>query len=323
MATIEKRIGRWRAKVRKSGCSLSKTFQKKSDALQWAAETERSITLGFLHPTGKDATLGQILTRYAEQVTPLKKGANTEHHRIRVIQRHPIMPTLLSNLQPSHIAKYRDDRMKRVQAGTIRRELSVISHAIETAQKEWGYYLPRNPVSGIRKPPEPKGRDRRLEGDEETRLFTSCTATTRHWLLPLVRLAIETGMRRGELFSLEWQHVHVHQGWLHLVDTKNGEARDIPLSSSARQILEEIPRDISGVVFPVRIDAFKSQWTKAVRRAGLKDFRFHDLRHEATSRFFEKGLNIMEVAAITGHKDLRMLQRYTHLKVEDLATKLG
>jgi len=127
MATIEKRIGRWRAKVRKSGCSLSKTFQKKSDALQWAAETERSITLGFLHPTGKDATLGQILTRYAEQVTPLKKGANTEHHRIRLIQRHPIMPTLLSNLQPSHIAKYRDDRMKRVQAGTIRRELSVIS----------------------------------------------------------------------------------------------------------------------------------------------------------------------------------------------------
>ena len=258
-----------------------------------------------------------------KEIAPLKKGPHTEYYRIRVIQRHPLMQTLLSNLQPSHIARHRDDRMKLVQAGTMRRELSVISHAIETAQKEWGYYLSRNPVSGIRKPPEPKGRNRRLEGDEEKRLIKSCTATTRHWLLPLVRLAIETGMRRGELFSLEWQHVHLHLAWLHLVDTKNGEARDIPLSSAARKILRGIPRDISGDVFPIHIDAFKSQWTKAVRRAGINNLRFHDLRHEATSRFFEKGLNIMEVAAITGHKDLRMLQRYTHLKVEDLAIKLG
>lgn len=323
MATFEKRNGAWRAKVRKSGSCLSKTFLKKSDAVQWAAETERSIVLGLAHDIDRRITLSHVLKRYAREVTPLKKGSSSELLRIGVIQRHPAAEISLINLSPNHMAKYRDDRLKQVAPGTVRRELSVISHAIETARREWGFYLPGNPVSAIRKPSEPKGRNRRLEDNEENRLIQSCAQSTNKWLLPLVDFAIETGMRRGELLSLEWQHVHLRLGWVHLEDTKNGESRDVPLSSRARQILFDLPRDASGHVFPVHFENLKGLWRRAILRSGITDLRFHDLRHEATSRFFENGLNVIEVAAITGHKDLRMLHRYTHLKAGDLAKKLG
>ena len=130
-------------------------------------------------------------------------------------------------------------------------------------------------------------------------------------------------MRRGELLSLEWKDVHEAQGLLHLEETKNGSPRDVPLSIKARGILHDLPRDMTGQVFPIHFEVLKGLWSRTVRRAEIKNLHFHDLRHEATSRFFEKGLNVMEVSSITGHRDLRMLQRYTHLKAEDLARKLG
>jgi integrase len=131
-------------------------------------------------------------------------------------------------------------------------------------------------------------------------------------------------MRRGELLSLTWEHVHTEKRYVHLPDTKNGETRDVPLSPMALELLRELPRNFRGdqVVFPLHYEALKSAWRRACTRTSITNLRFHDLRHEATSRFFEKGLNVMEVAAITGHKDLRMLQRYTHLRAEDLALKL-
>ena len=147
--------------------------------------------------------------------------------------------------------------------------------------------------------------------------------TANHLFEPLVAIAIETGTRRGELLGLLWQNVDLDKRTAFLPLTKNGTSRTIPLSLKAIEILQSLPRDISGVVFPVSKTALRGLWLRACKRAKIKDFRFHDLRHEATSRFFEKGLNVMEVAAITGHKDLRMLQRYTHLRAEDLAVKLG
>ena len=122
--------------------------------------------------------------------------------------------------------------------------------------------------------------------------------------------------------SLTWDNVHLDKSWVHLPMTKNGESRDVPLSPKARDILVSLPRDISGKVFPIHFEALKSLWRRGMTLADLQDLHFHDLRHEATSRFIELGLNVVEVAAITGHKDLKMLQRYTHLRVEDLARKL-
>jgi integrase len=197
---------------------------------------------------------------------------------------------------------------------------------INTGRTEWGLenVIKTNPVSMISKPKAPRPRDRRLEAGELERIlhFNSCPNP---WFKSVIIFAIETGMRRGEILSLTWEHIHLEKRYAHLPDTKNGDSRDVPLSALALELLRDLPGNISSdqVVFPLHFEALKSSWRRACCRRGISDLRFHDLRHEATSRFFEKGLNVMEVAAITGHKDLRMLQRYTHLRAEDLALKLS
>ena len=132
-------------------------------------------------------------------------------------------------------------------------------------------------------------------------------------------------MRRGEILSLTCENVHLEKRYVHLPDTKNGCSRDVSLSPQALEPQGDLPKNIryDQVVCPLNYRALKSGWRRACSRAGTIDLRFHDLRHEATSRLFEKGLDVMGVAAITGHKDLRMPQRYTYLRVEDLARKLG
>ena len=200
----------------------------------------------------------------------------------------------------------------------------MLSALINTGRTEWGLenVLRTNPVSLISKPRASRPRDRRLEAGELERILLACENT---WFKPVVLFAIETGMRRGEILSLTWTNVHLGKRYTHLPDTKNGDSRNVPLSPQALELLGGLPRNIRGdqKVFPLHFEALKSSWRRACCRADISDLRFHDLRHEATSRFFEKGLNVMEVAAITGHKDLRMLQRYTHLRAEDLALKLG
>ena len=209
--------------------------------------------------------------------------------------RYEIENIRLSNLTSNDIAKFRDERLNAVSGTTVVKDLLLISHAIKTAQQEWGFKLPRNPVDNVRKPPVNKPRDRRLEEGEEDRLLQSCKWSSNHWFLPLVQVAIETGMRRGELLSLTWDNVHLDKSWVHLPMTKNGNSRDVPLSPKGRDILKALPRDISRKVFPIHFEALRSLWRRAMRRAELDDLHFHDLRHEATSRFFELGLNVVEV----------------------------
>ena len=283
----------------------------------WTAETERAIQLGSLG--AKDCTVGELLDRYSKQITPAKKSAHIERFWIKRLRRSWLANIKISKVRPHHIAKSRNERLEEVSANACLKDLNLLSHALNVAAKEWGHNLTSNPVSKIRKPTTGKARTTRLEKGEEERLLESCRRSTNHWL----RFAIETAMRRCELLSLEWKDVHDAQGWLHLEETKNGSPRDVPLSTKAKGILHDLPREMTGQVFPIHFEALKGLWSRAVKRAEIENLHFHDLRHEATSRFFEKGLNIMEVAAITGHKDLRMLQRYSHLRVEDLAVKLG
>ena len=322
MASITKSQGIWRVRIRQLGIPhISKVFPRKKDAQQWAIQTERALQLGLLSPD-HDCCLGDLLDRYANEITSKKKSAPSELDRIHKICRHSIAAIRLSQLSSNDIAKYRDDRLKTVSGTTVVKDLLLISHAIKIAQREWGFRLASNPVDNVTKPSVNKPRDRRLEDGEEEKLLKACRESSNHWFLPLVQVAIETGMRRGELLSLTWDNVHLDKSWVHLPITKNGESRDVPLSAKARDIVSSLPRDISGKVFPIHVEALKSLWRRGMRRADLHDLHFHDLRHEATSRFFELGLNVVEVAAITGHKDLKMLQRYTHLRAEDLARKL-
>ncbi|GJE03331.1 integrase [Methylobacterium isbiliense] len=327
MATIRKLRGRWQAAVRRKGLApRAKSFDTKAEAERWArnleSELDRSGTLPDTRPAEK-TTLAQILTRYRDEISPGKRSSVSEISRITAILRRPICFRTLALLSTADLAAYRDERLKAVAPATVVRELNTISHAIDTARREWGVHLAQNPCKLVRRPALPRGRTRRLEGNEEQILLAAADAGRVRYLRPLIVLAIETGMRRGELLSLRWEHVDLEQRVAHLPMTKNGTTRDVPLSTRAVETLRGLQTGESAMVFSVAPNAVRLAWERLTRRVGLEDLHLHDLRREAVSRLFEKGFNVAEVATISGHRELRMLQRCTHLRAADLAAKLG
>jgi integrase len=188
---------------------------------------------------------------------------------------------------------------------------------------EWGLILSTNPVDRVKMPPSSPARNRRLEDGEFERLEEAARQTKNAHIWPVVVFAIETGMRRGEILGLEWEHVDLDRRIAYLPLTKNGSSREVPLSTKAAEVLaKQRQRNDTPSPFPATANGFRLAWDRLKGRAGLSDFRFHDLRHEAISRFFELGLNIPEVAVISGHKDPRVLFRYTHLKARSILRKL-
>jgi integrase len=267
--------------------------------------------------------LGEVLDKYLHQITPQKKSSEVETIRIKWLMREPIASVQICRLTPQHIAKFRDERLRSVSGTTVLKDLALLSHAITIAIREWGLPLSVNPVKQITKPKPNAPRDRRLEAGEEERLLASCSASRNPYFKALVVVAIETAMRRGEMLRLQRQHINFDAQTAFLPDTKNGFSRTIPLSNRAILQFMNIPLHISGRVFPISVTALRSQWRRMITKTGLGDLHLHDLRHEATTRLFEKGFNIMEVSTITGHRDLQMLKRYTHIRAADLVQRLG
>ena len=212
--------------------------------------------------------------------------------------------------------------MKVVGPQSVIHELNLLNRVLKTASMEWGISLPGGlPTAQVRKPIKPRGRDRRVS---ETEIATIFGATESPELRTIITIAVETGMRRNELASLTWDAIDLKKQTAHLPKTKTDVPRTVPLSKTAIRALKAFGIKKSGPVFELRPESMSQAFERACEphRANITGVRFHDLRHEATSRLFEKGLNVMEVAAITGHKTLDMLKRYTHLKAEDLAKKL-
>lgn len=329
MATITRREdrpaeNRWQAKVRRKGFpTQSKSFPTKADAEGWALGVEADMRHGSFVDTSKarDTTIGELLAKYAECVSPTKKSGDGEIKRIRSMQSWPLCQFAAASVMPEVLATWRDDRLKEVSGSTVNRELNLLSHVFSTAMIEWRIHLP---VSRIRRPRHNKPRSRRTEGGKEALLLHACRKARNKFLYPAVLLAIETGMRRSEVVGIRWPNINLDKQTLWLPDSKNDERRAVALSMRAVKALQAIGTDLAGPVFPgLTVEAVKCAYRRARSRANIDDLRLHDLRHEATSRMFEKGLNAMEVASITGHKTLSMLQRYTHLRAEDLAKKLG
>jgi integrase len=336
MASIFKRTdstGRttFQVKIRRAGHpALSRTFPSRALAEQWAGEHETQIARGaMVDPAAARAvSMRELFERYKAEVTPRKKGADQERYVLLALVGSKLAEFSPGTLTPAAVREWRDQRLREVAPATVNRGMAVLSHVIEHSRKEWGIGLPTNPVSEVSRPKNARGRDRRLRGDEEARLLAACgggRAGGAAYLREVVTLAIETAMRRSELLALRWEDIDLERATARLHDSKNGEARTVPLSQRARGLLRAMrPAAGTGRVWPEAtgtgiLQAFR----RVTRRAGLPDLRFHDLRHEAASRFFEKGLNVMEAASVTGHKDLRMLKRYTHLDASKLAAKLG
>lgn len=243
---------------------------------------------------------------------------------INAFLRTEVASKRLSDLTPEAIALYRDQRLKLVKPATINRELGLIQRILEVARVEWGIPLDSNPVKAIRKPKADRGRERRLHKDEWCKLVEASSRSRNPFLLPLVKLALATGMRRGELLNARWGDINWTASTLYIPHTKSGEPRTIPLSEQAKRVLAEIAIDWTddAKVIPLSAESVKLAWARLTRRAKINNLTFHDLRHEAVSRFFELGLTVPEVALISGHRDPRMLFRYTHLRAEEVARKL-
>jgi integrase len=327
MASIQKRKGVWQVRIRVSGYpTLTKSFDNQRSAKVWATAKEHELLRGVSQDDScaRTTTLGQLIERYLAEVTPLMKSAHEDGYRLRALQRMPICKHTLLNLTPAIVAKHRDHRLKSVAAGTVIRELAYISSAINHARREWSVNI-TNPVQMVRKPPSPEGRNRSLTQDELEGLLLALSPVGRRngWTKPAVQLALETAMRRGELLSLRWEYIDLERRTAHLVNTKNGEGRTVPLSTGAIQILKSLPRKEGAVVFPIKYFTLDAAFKRAVLRAGLKNFRFHDLRHMAITAMAKKLPNVIELSAVSGHKSLAMLKRYYHPNVQELAMKLG
>lgn len=354
MATIEKRNSGWyQAKVRRTGFPVqSKTFQRKSDAEAWARRIETEIDRGdFIdQTTAKSKNFREILERYRDEVSPLHKGAEVEVIRINALLRNKLAEYKMSALSNKALNDYINERLKIVKQATVRRDLDLIRQVIEKSRKSWGIKLAENPVSTIELPPPSRARDRRLKGDEE-QMILSVLENIDHprrnpWIAPFFKFAIETAMRQGEETGVLWEHVNLSARTIHLYNTKNGEDRIVPLSSRALFVLTQLiaKHDTptpTGRIFPITKDALKKAWQRCLKTARkkyeadcqaaavpidpflLKNLRWHDLRHEATSRLAAKLPNILELSAVTGHKDVRMLKRYFHPDMSAIAQKLG
>lgn len=342
MATIRKKGEyQWHVQIRRKGHpAQTRTLNTRADAEAWARDVESAMDKGVFRSTveAEQTTLSAALDRYEREVLPSKKGAAADRSRLKTLAAK-LGALKLAAITSATVAGFRDDRLKLVGEQSVIHELNLLNRVLKTATIDWGIALPAGiPTALVRKPKKPQGRDRRASRAE---IDAIVSATESNELAGIVLLAAETAMRRGEIGKIQWQSVDLKRRVLTLHDTKNGDRRDVALSSEAVKVLKSIPRRLDGRVFGLQPESISQAFERARDRARkayekecvksnrepkcsfLVDLRFHDLRHEAASRLFEKGLNPMEVASITGHKTLQMLKRYTHLRAEDLARKLG
>ena len=328
MANIRKRQGRWQAQVRRKGYSqVTKTFTSKEAAKRWIKAVETDMERGEFKPR-LDMTVGQLIKRYQTDIIPKQKAHQSALVRCRRLRRM-LGKINLSDLTPAHLATYRDERLKTIKPSTLKRELSILSSAINTAIIDWGIPIPSNPVAMTRIPKHDGSRDRRLKDGEEEKLLAIAKPVYQRTII----IAVETAVRRGELLNIRQSHINFDNQTLHLPETKTDTPRTIPLSTRAVKALKDQIQSLSDTnvvqmerdptLFRMSAPMFRHEIHKYRVKLDMEDWRFHDLRHEATSRLFERGFNVMEVALVTGHQDLRMLKRYTHLRAEDLVWRLG
>ncbi|HGP0242040.1 TPA: site-specific integrase [Pseudomonas aeruginosa] len=347
MATIVKTpAGTWKAVIRKTGWPTNaKTFRTKRDAEDWSRRTEDEMVRGvYIQRSGSERlTLEKALQRYLREITPTKKPTTQRAETTKAKQLiNGLGKYSLAALSAEVIADYRDKRLSTFTTrgqptsnNTVRLELALLSHLFTVAIQEWGLGLTFNPVLNIRKPSPGEGRDRRLTADEERKLIAAVKKHSNPMLNWIVRIALETGMRSSEITTLRCGQVDVARRIVRLLDTKNTQPRTVPLTTDATAAFREAlanpirPLDSDLVFFGEpgkdgkrRPYNFNKVWLDIKKNLGLADFRFHDLRHEAVSRLVEGGLSDQKVAAISGHRSMQMLRRYTHLRAEDLVNEL-
>ncbi len=325
MATIKKRSNkRFTAEIRKNGQYLSKTFDTKVQAMAWASEMEQSLSPDVLV---KGKSLGDLLTRYRDEITPKKKSRKNEHNRINRLLRDPLSDYLLIELRQSHFDQWIEASLKAPKkSSSVNRDLNLYGSVFEQGIRwEW---TSANPIRGIRRPRNPQPRDRRISDKEIERIldalgFDGQTVTEqRHVIAVAFLFALETAMRQGEIWNLEWDDVFLDKCFVRLHDTKNGSRRDVALSSEAVRLLSLLDPASNRKVFATNQQSSGALFRRCLQLAEIKGLTFHDTRHEALTRLARK-LQVLDLARMVGHRDPRSLMIYYNATAQEIASQLG
>jgi integrase len=326
MASIYKRNGKWRVEIRKIGSKgIHKSFIVKDEAIRFARETEVKIEQGLYQDLtlAKTTKLKDVLAQYRDRVSVNKKGHDQERYKINKIIRSDIADKTLSQLTSLVLFEYIEQQKKLYTASTINKSITIVNLALNFAERFLGISLNKNPLKFIKRLKESQFIGQVIELHEEALLLKHAEFSKLYWLKVAIILGIDCGLRRGEILKLKTEDINYKNNTAVLKDTKNGETREIGLSSRAAQELKKLPVSIDGKLFPCkRLDTFTFYYNQLKRWSGVKK-RFHDTRHTFASRSATSGWSITEIAAQGGWKQLQVLKRYTHIKAEYLAKKMN
>lgn len=320
MANYEKRGRRWRVRLHVGGKRESATFTTKAEAITWATQREAEL-VGKALP---DHSLRDAMRRYASEVSPAARGERWEVLRLKMLEHYPLAAIRLPALTSADLAAWRDKRLTEVAPASVAREMNLLRSVLEVARRDWGW-LRANPIADVRRPRQPPSRKRGVSADEIDRLVLAFglgdglkAETVFHRTGLAFLFAIETAMRAGEITALRWADVHPR----HVVvrEAKNGDDREVPLSSRAREILAALPRD-ADTAFNLDNATRDAIFRRVRDRCKITGLTFHDTRSEGLSRL-SKRLDVMELARTTGHRDLRSLLIYYRADADALSAKL-
>lgn len=334
MATPKKTAsGRWWVQVQVAGQRDSSTHDTKALATTWAAR--RSTELRAMRGTGAGGvkTLRDALRRYAEEVSPHKKGERWESIRLAAYEKpdHAALriDRKLADITAADVALWRDDRLAKVSRSTVLRDLTLLSAVLECARREWGW-IEANPVKDVRRPGEPDHRERIIAGPEVRRMLRQLGWPARHGGQRRVRsvsesvavcfvLALQTGMRAGELCGLRWDDLRPDQ--VRVLDGKTGK-RDVPLTQSAVRVIEMARGFDEERIFGLKPQTLDALFRRARDRAGLSGFTFHDARHTAATRLAQR-LHVLDLCKVFGWKQTSRALTYYNPSASDLAKRLA
>jgi integrase len=324
--------GTWRVMIEVRGVRDSKTLPTRREAIEWRDRRVMELRQAAVAPPvppGDAHTLRQVLRRYADEVTPAKRGNAKESVRLRAFEQQFVgIDTPISKLTTADLAAWRDARLKINARGSVLRDISLLSAVLETARREWGY-IATNPMADVRKPAQPDHRERVIAPWEVRRMLRALGHQVRppHTVRTVAQAvamaflaALATGMRAGELCGLRWADVHATH--CHLPLTKNGSYRDVPLSPVAVRLLQRMRGWDNALVFGLTSQTLDAMFRKYRQRAGLDGFTFHDARHTAATRMAKK-LHVLELCKVFGWRRMDQALTYFNAPAADLARKLA
>jgi len=326
MASFRKRGEKWEVSLCINGVRRSATRDTKREASEWVAS--QTVAIKSEQESGVSAiTVEALLTRYRDEVTPRKRGHVKEAMSVnRLLLDVELTSIKLNELRPFHLGAWRDRRLAKVTAATVRRDWSLLSHVFSVGVREWEY-LKENPLRKVIKPKPHPSRDRRITEHEITKILlclgysrTGEAKTVGQRVAVAFLFAIETGMRQGEILSLRRESIQGNVA--HLAITKNGFPRMVPLSSEAVRLLHQLPQENEGAIFDLGNNQLKSAFRRMVKRAEIPDLHFHDTRHEAITRLARK-LDVLDLARMVGTRELKILMVYYNATATEIAARLG